>query len=60
MSPIFSSSGPRGQKGFPGVTLPPTGYERQFGDSGYPGEIGLNGISGGAGSPGIPGGIGKY
>lgn len=58
--PIFSSLGRPGQKGIPGITLPPSNFVRQFGDPGYPGEKGTDGVSGDSGSPGIPGRIGKY
>lgn len=57
---VFSSSGPPGQKGIPGATLPPIGYVRQFGDPGYPGEKGAGGVSGDSGLPGNPGLIGGY
>lgn len=60
VAPVCSPSGRPGLKGIPGVTLPPTNYERQFGDPGYPGDKGGDGASGDSGSPGIPGRIGRY
>lgn len=60
LSHFFSLPGRPGQKGIPGVTLPPTLYVTQYGDTGYPGGIGSDGNAGESGQPGIPGRPGKY